>query len=132
MLKLSQTGDDALNALCYIAEHTPQVVQIRDIAQHHGVSESCLRLIIADLAKARIIETKQGRGGGVFLIKKPSQISIYDVLLAVGEELGIVDCTRGTHCERMQNCYSTHILSNLQRGMHSLLKMQTIDKIIKK
>lgn len=132
MLKLSQTGDDALNALCYIAERSPQVVQIRDIAEYHGVSESCLRLIIADLAKAKIIETKQGRGGGVFLVKKSSEISIYAVLLAVGEELGIVDCTRGNSCARQENCYSTHILSNLQRGMHSLLKMQTIDKIIKK
>ena len=59
MLKLSQTGDDALNALCYIADHSPEVVQIRDIAQYHRVSESCLRLIIADLAKAKIVETKQ-------------------------------------------------------------------------
>ena len=59
MLKLSQTGDDALNALCYIAERSPEVVQIRDIAHHHKVSESSLRLIIAELAKAKIIETKQ-------------------------------------------------------------------------
>ena len=59
MLKLSQTGDDALNALCYIAERSPEVVQIRDIAHYHKVSESSLRLIIADLSKAKIIETKQ-------------------------------------------------------------------------
>lgn len=67
MIKLSQTGDDALKALCYIADKHPEVVQIKEIVASQGMSESCLRLIIADLNRSGIIQTKQGRNGGVLL-----------------------------------------------------------------
>jgi len=69
-------------------------VQIRDIALHEGMSETCLRRIIADLNTGGILETKQGRNGGVQLAKSPNQISVFDIFLAVGEEMGITDCTK--------------------------------------
>ena len=131
MLKLSQKWDDALNAICYIAEHHPKIVQIRDIAQHHKLHEWCLRLIIHDLAKGGIVITKQGRNWGIFLAKKIHTISLYDVFFAIHEELAIVDCTRGLNCEKQQYCYNSRVLWNLEKVVHSLLKMQTLDKIIK-
>ena len=131
MIKLSQTGDDALKALCYIADRS-SLVQIRDIVASQGMSETCLRRIIPDLHKAGILRAKQWRGGGVELAKEPAKISLYDIFLAVGEEIGITDCTKGESCERQADCYTTEVLGNLQRGFNSLLKMQTLDKIIKK
>lgn len=132
MIKLSQTWDDALKALCYIADKHPGVVQIKEIVASQGMSESCLRLIIADLNRSGIIQTKQGRNGGVLLWKPASKISLYDVFQAVGEEMWIADCTKDIYCEKKQGCYTTDVLGNLQRGFHSLLKMQTIEKILKK
>ena len=46
--------------------------------------------------------------------------------------MGIADCTKDIYCEKKQGCYTTDVLGNLQRGFHSLLKMQTIEKILKK
>lgn len=132
MIKLSQTGDDALKALCYIADMHPKVVQIKEIVTSQGMSESCLRLIIADLNRAGIIQSKQGRNGGLTLGKSASKISLYDIFLAVGEEIGITDCTKNIYCEKKENCYTTDVLGNLQRGFHSLLKIYTLDKILKK
>ena len=96
------------------------------------MSESCLRLIVADLNRAGIIQSKQGRNGGLILGKPATLISLYDVFLAVGEEMGITDCTKDIYCAKKSSCYTTDVLSNLQRGFHSLLKMQTIEKILKK
>ena len=132
MIKLSQTWDDALKALCYIADKQPQVVQIKEIVASQGMSESCLRLIIADLNRAGIIQSKQGRNGGLILGKPASKISLYDVFLAVGEEMGIADCTKDIYCDKKSSCYTTDALWGLQRGFHSLLKMQTIEKILNK
>lgn len=132
MIKLSQTGDDALKALCYIAEKHPQVVQIKEIVASQGMSESCLRLIIADLNRSGILQSKQGRNGGLILWKTANHISLYDVFLAVWEEMGITDCTKDIYCDKKSNCYTTDVLGNLQRGFHSLLKMQTIEKILRK
>ena len=131
MIKLSQTWDDALKAVCYVADKGG-LVQIRDIALHEGMSETCLRRIIADLNTGGILETKQGRNGGVQLAKSPNQISVFDIFLAVGEEMGITDCTKWSFCEKQDDCYTTDVLWNLQKGFNSLLKMNTLDKIIKK
>lgn len=130
MIKLSQTWDDALKALCYIADRD-DLVQIKDIVASQGMSETCLRRIIADLNRAGILKTKQGKGWGVLLALPKEKVSVYDIFLAVGEEMGITDCTKWESCDRQANCYTTDVLGNLQRGFNSLLKLQTLDKIIK-
>jgi len=131
MIKLSQTWDDALKALCYVADRW-DMVQIKDIVSSQGMSETCLRRIIPDLHKAGILISKQWRGGWVVLGMDPAQISLYDIFLAVWEEIGITECTRDEYCDKKDDCYTTDVLWNLQRGINSLLKMQTLDKIIKK
>jgi len=130
MIKLSKTWDDALKALCYIADRW-DLVQIREIVASQGMSETCLRQIIPDLHKAGIITTKQWRGWWVTLAVKSSQISLYDIFIAVWEEIGISDCTKDIYCDKKKECYTTDVLWNLQRGFNSLLKMQTLDKIVK-
>jgi len=37
-------------------------VQIKDIVAHEGMSETCLRRIVADLNTGGILKTTQGRG----------------------------------------------------------------------
>lgn len=131
MIKLSKTWDYALKAVCFVADKQ-ELVHIKDIADGQGISEALLRRIIADLEKASIVETLKGRNGGVQLAKKLHQISVYDILEAVGEEFGLTDCTRDLYCEKRNECYTTDVMGNLQRGFNSLLKMNTLDKIIKK
>ena len=131
MIKLSQTWDDALKALCYIADRW-DMVQIKDIVSSQWMSETCLRRIVPDLHRAGIILSKQWRWWWVILAMEASQISLYDIFLAVGEEIGITNCTKDIYCEKKNHCYTTDVLWNLQRGFNSLLKMQTLDKIVKK
>jgi len=131
MIKLSQTWDDALKALCYIADRG-DLVQIKDIVASQGMSETCLRRIIPDLHKAWILIAKQWRGGWVLLGMEASQISLYDIFLAVGEEIGLTDCTKDIYCDKKNDCYTTDVLWNLQRWFNSLLKLQTLDKIVNK
>ncbi len=58
MIKLSQMGDDALKALCYIADNGG-TAQIHEIAKSQGMSELCLRRIIPELHRAGILNTKK-------------------------------------------------------------------------
>lgn len=132
MLKLSKKWDIALKAVSYCADKSGEKLQLSRIAQDIWVSELSLRQIIPDLAKSGILVAQQGRGGGIMFQKNPTLVSVYDVLFSVGENLGITDCTEGIFCPQEGSCYTTHILKNLQRGFISLLKLQTLDKVIKK
>lgn len=44
------------------------------------------------------------------LASDASQISLYDIFLAVGEEIGITDCTKDIYCEKKSDCYTTDVL----------------------
>ena len=130
MIKLSQTWFYALHAVIYVAKQKNTLVKIRDIAQKEDISESLLRRIIAELEKSWIIKTLRGRSWGITLGKDPSHISVYEILESVWEELGIRDCTKGLYCADKSKCTTTDVLTNIQRGFNSLLKMNTLDKFM--
>jgi len=131
MIKLSKKWSYALKAIIFIAKNTPNIVKIKDISIYENISETLLRRIIANMEKAWLLITIKWRNGWVKLGKQLSKISIFDILFSVWEELWITDCTKWEDCSNLWNCSTTNILWNLQKWFNSLLKMNTLDKIIK-
>lgn len=131
MLKLSKKGSYAVKAMICIAESQNELIRIWDIAEKQKISLGMLRRIISDLEKKELIVTKQGRNGWISLHKDIHKISTYDILSAVWEELGITECTRWEDCSNHESCSTTSLFSSLQSWFNSLLKMYTLDKIIK-
>lgn len=82
MIKLSKHGDYALKAVLFIAKHEG-LLKIADIAVALDISDTFLRKVIAKLEAGNIIETVQGRYGGVKISRDFSEISVYDILLSV-------------------------------------------------
>ena len=132
MIKLSKTWSYALKAVVYISESENKLVKIKDISVSLWISEALLRRIIADLEHAGILLTVKWRGGWVSLALEPNKISVYNLLHAVGEELWMTECTKGEYCENQESCSTTNFLWDLQKWFNTILKMYTIDKIIKK
>ncbi len=131
MLKLSKKWSYAVKAVIYIAQSKAELVRVSDIAKDEDISESLLRRIISDLEKVHILSTLKGRKGWVKLWKLPTQISTYDILDAIWEELSITDCTKWIDCDNHSSCTTTSLFWSLQTGFNTLLKIYTLDKIIK-
>jgi len=132
MLKLSKKWWYALKAVLYIAENWQKLIKISNLSKDLLISESLLRRIISDLEKSDIVETVIGRFWWVRLWRELKHISIYDILSSVWEELGITDCTKWLSCENIESCSTTILLWNLQKSFNWILRLQTLDKIIKK
>ncbi len=132
MIKLSKKWSYALKSVLYIASKSPQILKIKDISYSQNISESMLRRIIANLEKTNILKTIKGRNWWVILYKEIKEISIYDILLAVDESLWIRDCTAWQICKNINTCNTTLILNDLQKGFNTVLKMYSLEKIIKK
>lgn len=131
MLKLSKKWSYAVKAVIYIAVSWEWLVKVWDIARDEDISESLLRRIISNLEKVHILETTKGRNWGVKLWKLPNQISTYDILESIWEELSITDCTKGLDCDKHSSCSTTSLFGSLQSWFNTLLKIYTLDKIIK-
>jgi len=131
MIKLSKKWSYALKAILYIAEKNPKLVKILDISNDLNISESLLRRIISELDKSAILLTVKGRNGWVNLWMELSDISVYDILNSIWEELWVSDCTKWLECSNIDSCSTTNLLWNIQKSFNGILKFQTLDKIIK-
>lgn len=131
MIKLSKKWDYGLKAISYIARQEKRV-RISDISKELDISESFLRRIVHDFEKKGLLTTIKGRNGWVFIDKNLQEISLYDILLSLEEDLFITQCTSGEYCKNQDVCVTTDVLKSLQKGFTALLKLYTLDKIIKK
>ena len=132
MLKLSKKWNYALKTIIYLANSgNNSFLKIATISKDLNISESLLRRIISELEKSGIVKTAKGRNWWIQIWKNFSEISVFDVLLAVDEELGITDCTKWFFCENQQNCDTTTVYKNLQKWFNWILKLYTLDKIAK-
>lgn len=131
MIKLSKKWDYGLKAISYIARQEKRV-KISDISKELDISESFLRRIVHNFEKKWLLTTIKGRNGGVFIEKNLQEISLYDILLSLEEDVFITQCTSGEYCKNQDICVTTDVLKSLQKGFTALLKLYTLDKIIKK
>lgn len=78
----------SLQALVILA-HRPDICPCAEIACRMGTEPTLLRRVLAKLARAGLIETREGRDGGYRLMRSPETITLADVYSAlhVGEML---------------------------------------------
>lgn len=83
-MKMPRQEDFAILLMGELACHYRQrLVSLNQIAHTHGVSMLFLKKIARLLKRAGLTESKEGKGGGYFLTKKPQEVTLWDILQAV-------------------------------------------------
>lgn len=93
-MRLTQWTDYALRVLMYCATHQQRegAPTIAAIAEAHGISRSHLMKVVMELSAKGWLSTTRGRGGGLRLVKDPSQIVIGEVVRQMEEDFRLVEC----------------------------------------
>ncbi|MGH8505795.1 MAG: RrF2 family transcriptional regulator [Stenotrophobium sp.] len=93
-MQLTRFTDYALRVLMFVGRHRDRdrVCTMREIAVHHRISLEHLRKVIHKLAKSGYLNTTRGRGGGIVLGRDVAEIRLGEVILAMEEDMSIVDC----------------------------------------
>ena len=80
-MKLSTKGKYGLRAMIDLARYSEkEPVSIGSVAARQGISERYLEQLVALLKKAGLVKSIRGASGGYVLEKKPSEISVGDIL----------------------------------------------------
>jgi Rrf2 family protein len=81
-MHLSAKTEYACLAMLELAQHhaTRQPVQVRLIAERHGVPSPFLVQILQDLKRAALVSSIRGAAGGYRLTRSPEEISLAEVL----------------------------------------------------
>jgi Rrf2 family iron-sulfur cluster assembly transcriptional regulator len=134
-MRITTKGRYGLRAVINLARaNHKRPVSIGAIAAEENVSSEFLEQIFFRLKKAGLIRSIRGPGGGFVLNRTPGEISVQDILNAVGETKGLTPCTlrRKTMCDRPEPCAAHDIWTGLQKTMEDYLNKWTLKDILAK
>ncbi|MBQ9565258.1 MAG: Rrf2 family transcriptional regulator [Synergistaceae bacterium] len=104
---ISTKGRYALRFLADLAENgRGAYIPLKDISERQEVSLKYAERLMTILAKANLVESQHGKGGGYRLNRDPAEYRVGEVLRIVGEELAPVAClAHGANpCNRAGQC----------------------------
>lgn len=105
MYALSRKSKYGLRALCVLArryDHGPTLIS--ELARQERIPRKFLEWILLELKNAGILASKKGKGGGYSLGRKPSTISVGEVIRALDGSLAPVSCVSHTAYQRCPEC----------------------------
>lgn len=76
------------------------------IAEAENIPKKFLEQILLELKHARIVNSKQGTGGGYYLLKKPKDVSVADVYRLFDGAIALVPCVSLNFYEKCDDCKS--------------------------
>ncbi len=98
-MRLTTKGRFAVTAMIDVAmrQHLGPVT-LASISQRQHISLSYLEQLFGKLRRHELVESVRGPGGGYSLARKPEEISIADVIIAVDEPLDATQCGGKENC----------------------------------
>ena len=109
-MRLSTKGRYAVTAMLDLTiRYDEGPVTLADISETQGISLSYLEQLFARLKKSGLVTGLRGPGGGYRLAHEPRDISIAQVLNAIGEGTDTTLCAGNEDCQEGERCL-THTL----------------------
>ena len=111
-MRISAVEEYGLRCLMALARvGTEGQLSISEIAEAEGLSVPYASKLLAILRRAGLVTAERGRGGGFSIARDPAQITLYDVMTALGGPL--ID---PQHCQK----YSGHAKECVHLGKCSI------------
>ena len=133
-MKLSSKGRYAVMALTDLAKFDPKgPVSLRDISLRQGISLVYLEQLFFKLKKNKIVSSIRGKKGGYVLLKKPTEIKIYDIFSAVDEKIKTIGCKKHSKqgCNgRSSKCITHDLWDELGDYINEFFKKKNIGDLV--
>ncbi len=130
-MQLTRHTDYGIRILTYLALlPSDEKASIDIISTLYGISRNNVNKIVHQLGKAKIIETRRGKGGGFFLALPPAQINIGEMILLLENTIKIIDC-ESQQCLILPACRFKSILNEATQAFVDSLKKYTLADLIK-
>ena len=131
-MKVSTKGRYALRMLIDLAEHLEDgFVPLKEIAERQNISKQYLEQIVSLLNTSDILKTNRGKQGGYMLAKKPSQITVGQILRITEGSLAPIACLEGevNQCDRALSCKTLAMWEGFYETITDYLDSATLQNI---
>ena len=131
MFRLSKKVEYAILALQYMAEKDEAKTSVKEMSENLNISFDFLSKTMQLLNKKGLVESLQGIRGGYILGDKPEKISIADIIRAVEQRIGIVQCFKDgkDSCGRVEDCTIRTPMGHIQKKIDNIFESTTIKEL---
>ena len=134
-MKVSTKGRYALRMLLDLSEHQEEgFISLKEIAERQNISKQYLEQIVSLLNTADILKTNRGKQGGYMLAKKPSQISVGQILRITEGSLVPVACLEDevNQCDRALICKTIFVWDGFYKLITDYFDNITLQDILER
>jgi Rrf2 family nitric oxide-sensitive transcriptional repressor len=133
-MHLTVFSDYTLRVLMYLALERTRLATIPEIAAAYGISENHLMKVVHQLARAGVVESVRGKGGGVRLARAPEEIRLGEIVRASESDAPIVECLSGEPqaCRITSSCRLKGILVDAFDALYASLDEHTLADLVEK
>jgi Rrf2 family iron-sulfur cluster assembly transcriptional regulator len=122
IMRLSTKGRYAVTAMLDLAiRYEDGLVTLADISETQAISLSYLEQLFARLKKCGLVEGTRGPGGGYRLAYPPGDISIAQVINAIGEVIDVTLCEGDEDCQDGERCLTHALWTKLGKEIYTFL-----------
>ncbi|MBK8414182.1 MAG: Rrf2 family transcriptional regulator [Bacteroidetes bacterium] len=136
---LSKKAKYALKALEYLARQEKDIpVHISEISTQQKIPRKFLEVILLELNRAGILQSKKGKAGGYLLLKKPEEIYIGSVIRLFDGPLALTHCVSYKYYQRCEECVDEatcgirNLMQELREATNKILSKTSLANILKR
>jgi len=107
-------------------------VTLADISSSQGISLSYLEQLFAALRAKKLVRGVRGPGGGYYLGRAPSEISIANIICAVDEWVELTRCGGRQNCHEGQRCLTHHLWDQLSDEIFNFLSNISLQDLVER
>ncbi|OIR07055.1 HTH-type transcriptional repressor NsrR [mine drainage metagenome] len=132
-MRLTTFSDYTLRVLMYLAIDPEQLATIPAIAAAYGISENHLMKVVHQLARAGVLESTRGKGGGIRLARPPEEIHLGQVVRMSEGTAPIVECLGEDEsaCCIAPACRLSGVLVRAFNALYDVLDEYTLADLVK-
>jgi Rrf2 family protein len=130
MLRFTKRADYGLMAIHYIAIHDAVgAVSAKRIAEEFTIPPELMAKILQRLAKQRLIVSTNGPKGGYALARRPTEITVGQVIRALEGPINIVSCLEDSDCPQMERCNLRRPVQKIQAAISQVLDTMSLAEL---
>jgi Rrf2 family protein len=139
-MKLSKRGEYGIKALIVLAEgedSTPNVKQIREIAEHEQIPVKFLEQILLTLKNAGLLHSRLGASGGYYLARPAHEITLGQIVRTLDGTLAPIRCASKIAYERCvcpdeETCGLRMVMLEVRNAIADILDQTTLADVARR
>ena len=132
-MRLTTRGRYAVTAVLDLALHADDgSVTLADVAERQGISQAYLEQLFRRLKQSGLVVGARGPGGGYRLARTLEDISVSDIIGAVGEGVDATRCGGTGDCQDGEICLTHELWAELSQQIDLFLKRITFASLVER